>query len=336
MEKIVNDYIASKNELKQKYDTIRTGKIYKQEQLKEQYQPITKPLEKLSDNVSNNRQETIQKYVQNRLETLPVQNRLETLPVENRLETLPRPIQEETEELTKEDVVKLIGKTAQKYLANYASRDIKTDKVFGTRHENQDLFIGNQPIWVRDDNIKFEDGTTFEGSEGLWELLTLEEPENYTSDDLNAYAKILEKTSSFRHGNDPNSNKIKASTGHKYNHIVKPLLIEKGIIKSTPKSGGSLILPTSTLDHFLKKIVYIYMNIQKGNLGPENIVTILDELKRIDLYANLRSDKYIYWDNLDELLQRIVVLYGEMESGNTNPSLKNEIIRILQELKELQ
>jgi hypothetical protein len=154
--------------------------------------------------------------------------------------------------------------------------------------------------------------------------------------------------------------KIKASTGHKYNHVVKPLLIDKGILKygvnkskvsdnstdgksdlaesDAEKTGRGLNLSqlsTSKIDNFLKKLVYYYMNIQKGNLDPENIISILDELKKIDLYANLRSDKYIYWDNLDELLQRLVVLYGEIESGNTNPSLRNEIIRILQELKEL-
>jgi hypothetical protein len=208
MDRIVNDYIASSKELKQKYDTIRTGKIYKQEQLKEQYQPITKPLEKLSETlpeyVHNN--STLQKYVQNRLETLPnyVQNRQETLPnyVQNRQETLP-----EGEELSREDIVNLIGKTAQKYLANYVSKDVKTDRVFGVRSDGEDLFIGNHPIWVIDDNIKFEDGTVYAGTDGLWELITLEEPKNYTNDDLDIYAKILQKTSSFRHNNDPNSKK---------------------------------------------------------------------------------------------------------------------------------
>lgn len=83
----------------------------------------------------------------------------------------------------------------------------------------------------------------------------------------------------------------------------------------------------------LSKLVGVYMNIQNGNLNPENIIKIFNEIKSINLSANLKGDKYIYWDNLDELLQRLVVLYGEMQSGNTNPALTNEVIRILQELK---
>ena len=77
------------------------------------------------------------------------------------------------------------------------------------------------------------------------------------------------------------------------------------------------------------------MNIQNGHSDPENIKDILNEIKTLNLSANLESDKYVYWDNLDELFQRLAVLYGEIKSGNTNPTLKNEIVRILQELQEL-
>ncbi|MBP1526304.1 MAG: hypothetical protein H9Q67_07425, partial [Spiroplasma ixodetis] len=58
------------------------------------------------------------------------------------------------------------------------------------------------------------------------ELITLEEPKNYNDDDLDNYAKILQKTNSYKHNNDPTSNKVKSSTGHKYNNIVKPLIVK--------------------------------------------------------------------------------------------------------------
>jgi len=317
--KDITNYINSTKDLKEKYDTIRTGKIYKQEKLEELYKPITKPLESLRDEV---RQKTLPEYAQIMSETLPEYNK--KIPIIQPSASV---------ELNKENIIRVIGETVQKYLSNYASKDIKTDRTFGVRVENNDLFIGNQPIRINDNNIKFEDGTEFAGTDGLWELLTLEEPTNFNEDDIDNYAKILQKTCSYKHNNDPSSNKVKASTGYKYNNIVKPLLLKKGLIKI--KTGSGLEVSVLNLDEMLKKVVSVYMNIQNGHSDPENIIHILNEIKNLNLNANLESDKYIYWDNLDELFQRLAILYGEIQSGNTNPVLKNEVVRILQELKEL-
>lgn len=54
--------------------------------------------------------------------------------------------------------MRVIGKTAQIFLLNYTLKKYK-DRTCEIRVENENLFIGNQPIWRRDDNIKFEDGT---------------------------------------------------------------------------------------------------------------------------------------------------------------------------------
>ena len=328
----ITDYINSTKNLKEQYDTIRTGKIYKQEELKELYKPITQPLKKLTDEI---RQKTLPKYAQIMPKTLPEYAKQSdvTSMRQHELTSRSNPVDEQAppQVLDKDGIIRVIGKIAQKFLSNYASKDIKTDRTFGIRVENDDLFIGNQPIWIRDNNIKFEDGTEFTGTDGLWELLTLEEPKNYNDDDVDNYVNILQKTSSYKHNNDPTSNKVKASTGYKYNNIVKPFLTKKGLLKSKTGSG----LKASNLDETLKKLVGVYINIQNGHSDPQNIKDILHEIKNLDLSANLEPDKYVYWDNLDELFQRLVVLYGEIRSGNTNPTLKNEIVRILQELKEL-
>ena len=82
-------------------------------------------------------------------------------------------------------------------------------------------------------------------------------------------------------------------------------------------------------------MVSAYLNIQNGNTSPEIITEILNKIKNVNLNATLNEDKYIYWDNLDGLFQRPLVLHGEIQSGNTNPALRNETVCILQELKEL-
>ena len=53
MDKEITDYINSTKNLKEQYNT---GKIYKQEDLKELYKPITQPLKKLTDEI---RQKTL-------------------------------------------------------------------------------------------------------------------------------------------------------------------------------------------------------------------------------------------------------------------------------------
>lgn len=45
--------------------------------------------------------------------------------------------------------------------------------------------------------------------------------------------------------------------------------------------------------------------------------------------------EYVYWNSLDELLEKLYILYGEYRSGNTNPSVVNEIVNIIEEFKEL-
>ena len=45
--------------------------------------------------------------------------------------------------------------------------------------------------------------------------------------------------------------------------------------------------------------------------------------------------EYVYWNALDELLERLCIVYGEMKAGNNNPNLVNELVNILQEIKEI-
>lgn len=73
----------------------------------------------------------------------------------------------------------------------------------------------------------------------------------------------------------------------------------------------------------------MYIWIFTGYSDFENITDILNEIKTWNLNASLKSNKYVYWNNLDELLQRFAVLYEEIQSKNANTTLKNEVIRIL-------
>lgn len=62
----------------------------------------------------------------------------------------------------------VIGRMAQNNLWNYVSKDIKVDKTFGIRTENDnDSYISNQPICIIYNNIQFNYETKFTGTVGL-------------------------------------------------------------------------------------------------------------------------------------------------------------------------
>lgn len=66
-------------------------------------------------------------------------------------------------------------------------------------------------------------------------------------------------------------------------------------------------------------------------LVTHNLLKTGGGLKKI--LTNTRIE-YIYWDDPHELQDRSKVLFGEINVGNTNPNIYNEIINILEEIRE--
>lgn len=200
----------------------------------------------------------------------------------------------------KEKLTKLIGPLAYDYLFN--TNPSNRDVTFGLYSKNGVLYLGNLPITVEDNNIKLDD-ETFTGSEGLWELLTLKEPKSYNQDDLSAYEHLIIKSSSHRQRNDPNNPNFKASNGNKYKKIIKPMLTRRNLLRSRQPQTLSLA----------------------EEMGGSGLRKILSNT----------PVEYVYWNTLDELLDRLYVAWGSIQSGNTSPVLRNEVVNILQEIKEI-
>lgn len=210
-----------------------------------------------------------------------------------------KPLENLNEKLTEgshvQIIEKSIGDTAMKYLKMYSDKSVKTDKTFGLCTKDEKMFIGGEPVVIKNNNIHFSDGEIFEGTDGLWQLLTLQKPESYTEEDYNNFAEIVMKTHSYRRNNDPDEKYLKSSSGYKYSHIVKPILIDNEILEAPLRKKGK---------------------------GLQKIVTN-------------KPVEYVYWNSLDELLEKLYIAYGEIKSGNKNPLLYNEIISILEEIREI-
>lgn len=256
----VKDYIESARALQQKFEQVRRGFISRRKSFEEQYQPITEQLHVLSTLLNKN--------------------------------TSSQATSSSSSSSSKERGLReVIGDMAFDYLCATPSTD--RDTTFGLRIEGGKAYLGSEQVFINRNVITVK-GENFKGTEGLWRLLTLKEPKDFTKDDLNVYEKLVLTTSTYRQNNDPN-NRVKSSSGMKYKKIIQPILIKNEILKSQTEVSGS---------------------------GLEKIVTNAPV-------------EYVFWNSLDELLDRLYIVYGEIKAGNTNPSLVNEIISILEEIREI-
>lgn len=167
---------------------------------------------------------------------------------------------------------------------------------FGIRSERGKLMMGNMRVYDEGKNINIG-GHILQKTPGIKELLFKKVPDLslITEEDKEKYKFVLTLTNAHRR--NFNANKpIKSNKGLKYVHIIKPLF------KYLPSNVGSF---TENLSH------------GKG-------LPLLKTMKK--------NTDFIYWDDPNELIERLRLLMAAREAGNTG--LDNEIISIIEELRE--
>ena len=176
------------------------------------------------------------------------------------------------------------GPIAMEYLTEPFGKD--ADSVFGI-HKGVDkkLYIGDTRIHVNNDNIIVGD-IEYEGTPGLWELITMKEPRVYTREDHDNYAEIMINTNALK----SDSGKPKSSGGPKWKNLLSGIWAKRGKYEGT----GVVILPKDP-DALLDRLELLFASKGAGNTGVGNeIVSICDELKRqkvldVNQYKNLMS-----------------------------------------------
>lgn len=180
---------------------------------------------------------------------------------------------------------------------------------FGIQTKNKKLMMGNSAVslsYIPDAShaekryiITIND-KKYELTAGLKELLMRNKPDLtiVTEKDKSEYKEMLINTNAHKRNFDPNG-KLKGDKGLKYCTIIKPLFSQLNerntdLVKKLPqlKSGG-----------------------------------YLPELKQ---YKS--NTDYIYWDDPNELIERLKLLIASKSAGNNNHD--NEIVSIIEELKE--
>lgn len=174
----------------------------------------------------------------------------------------------------------------------------------GIRSDNKKMYMGNSEVKIsklfdRLNNdqpyfITIED-KRYELTSGIKELLFHKKPnlELITEQDRRVYKDMLYHTNAHKRDFDPNG-QIKGDKSIRYREIIRPLF-SKGLDKkfqTTPKLGGCL-----------------------------------PKLKQYRRNVDL-----VYWDDPNELIDRLKLLILSRDAGNSNHD--NEIISIIEELKE--
>lgn len=228
--------------------------------------------------------------------------------------------------LAKEYVENLFsGNIAKEYFLKLIRGGKIIDHNYGVRIEGNDWMIGDKKVEV-DHNDLIINETRYNGTRGLYELIFMNSPNQYiyTDDDLQNYANILRHTNVYR-VNYSVLGKKRSNRGQKYLHIIAPIINQwdtaasgSGVSTKTTKGGKHKL----NLEDYIK---------QNPMLTYTDMVLPSSDTNGVTLSKG--KPEYIYFDDPNELVNRLRLLYGSQDAGNS--AHKNEINSIIEELLEL-
>ncbi|KAI8123525.1 hypothetical protein CVS40_6009 [Lucilia cuprina] len=315
-ENVLKELVKTRNVLKKKFRSIKIGEEDTHKQLKDTFKPITEPL---NDFIKKSRNlKKISKIEKNDIKN---ENTNDTNFMSNKL---PLNVDTSTPKKIREDT--LVNSV------NYEDDDDDDNDDYYSQSENENLNIdmndadlllleklneldnlygphkdSNNEWYFGDSKIKFNGDKIEIGNQiwaltpGLFSLMFHKTPKNYDKSELEIYKKILINTNAYKRHYKPDG-QIKGTKAYKYQHIIGKLF--KG------KNEKQLAIE-STPSHEPTKRNYMGTGLMK---------------------LNLQKPSYIYWDNPNELVDRLRLLMASQAAGHTNHN--NEIVSIIEELYE--
>lgn len=372
-ERLMSELISSRKAVRQKYESLKSDIAQAQLKLQQTYKPLTEPLQTLISSIrpTNEKFELKKEEPQSNINfvtpkySTPKQNQDEQLdftyqpqyidestigptsklmPTPSFLKNINEDVYEANNPTNSSldmspNVSILVENTRQaiqdmtqsegyqQYLADFeelprkfVDEQIKTlevDDMYGLTHdmEGEKFQIGQtgREIKIVGSDIVL-DNIVYKGTLGLYNLLFKKNPIIYTQNDLKNYMDILDRTNAYRE-NYKKDGVIRGNKGTKYRTIIKPYLEREKITKQSKKPVSSK--STSRSPYTLRILDAVTK--KKGG-------SIL--LK----YSPNSNTDYVYWRNVNDIVDRLQLLLSSEASGNSN--LHNEIISIIEELKE--
>ena len=264
---IVKEYLELKKNIRNNLLSERIGEQQLQTDLSKFYKPITET------------QKTTTREITEGLK--PIKEGIEKIP--EAILTIGEEEEEDEEEKHEEDR-ELVGDIAYYYL-NIPNRD--TD--FGIIKKGRDHFIGKEHVIIKDNNIFLPKlGETFIGTDGLWELLTSKNPQNFTNEDEDMYEDLMVMTNALHRDNDEDNPHPKGNhKTFKWLNIIRPIWYrnKRGVYRFPKKKegqeGSGVVVIPSDPNALLERLDLLLASQEAGHTGVRNeLVSICDELKR--------------------------------------------------------
>ena len=167
-----------------------------------------------------------------------------------------------------------MGEVAGKYLRKFTTKS-EADTTYGLYDKGGKSYIGNKlAIIVDNDIIVGKDEN--DGTPGLWELIVSKEPKVYTDEDYKNYVKLMLKTNTLHHNNDPEGRYSKSSKGEKWKKLLKTIWDNR-----KEYEGSGVVVIQSDPISLLEKLDPLLASKEAGHTDIKNeLMSICNELKR--------------------------------------------------------
>ena len=357
--------------IRQKYMTLKLGTVAAAEMSQKLFKPVSEPLEKIVDSMQlepdpQPTQQTIivkkelkpsvkrrssigmrQQKKKRKLAPVEMIDRSTAMsPMEEIYEHVPE--QDEVFDDSIEEIQSMTktAKAKEEYLAQYsplAAEYIRLmmetsekglfDLIFGPipNWKTEKWTIGDKPFSFLANNNTLVGDKQYPGTQGLYELLFMSKPNEKVikEKDRKNYGEILKLSKVYRVNSDPKG-KIRSSGSSKYKRFVGPLT--KKLLKSVssiPQASSS-----SSSSSFRVRADSLPGKISSPRKPLKTSTPDTSSGKGLGDYKVSTNSKieYVYWNDINELVDRLRLLYASKSAGNT--AHDNEIANILEELTE--
>ena len=206
-EELIKDFIETRKRIKDNFIARKVGESEYQTGLTKLFKPVTETQKATAKEITDAQKATAEKITS------------ELLPIREGLEKIPGITFPEYQAIERHIKEKNLGPLVTKALEN-----IKTEEktVFGIFFKNGDFKMGDKTVNIINDDIIIND-KVYKGTPGLWNLIMLDKPQDFTEEDFLNYGELLIQTNTIYQNNNPNSNKPKSSRSYKWNKIIKPI-----------------------------------------------------------------------------------------------------------------
>lgn len=300
--------VKTRNAIRKKFQDLHNVKQMISERISEVYKPIIDPIKKISDDKIKEDPEKV--------ESTPIKKELKnesdsifrTAPAYRRklfATSEKKHNSSAFDEMQTDSTADVIKQKIHEHSKQYSSAD--KDNVFGIRTQHGELYMGKHPITVKTDDDQmsyFVKNKKFPVTTGLSDLLLMNNPPYYTNQDLDTYKDMLTLTSAHKKNYNANGIIRRPKSSVKYAKIISNLFPEKGNTKNVGGKG-------------------MQWRQRQQMKKPQ---TAYKTFNRTSVYD------YKYWDNPNELVDRLRLLVSSQAAGHTGHN--NEIIAIIEELRE--